>query len=332
MEEYSQENEISQQDNRVRWAEIRAQVNRPLAAALIAALVILGVTAAYGIHERAKVRDLTAQSATTAQSVAQLQSQLNTLNAQIQGMTQAAQAQTQAATPATGSAADESTPDVAPSVADIPAVPAHVTPAKKPAPSKHTVKRTAANDKRYAQMQAQLAEQQKELQDTKAQVEKYHTDMEGDLHSTRDELSGAIAKNHDELVILEKKGERNYFEFELTKSKQFERVGPLSLSLRKADTKHKSYDLSMIVDDNELSKKKVNLYEPVTIHAETGGQPVQIVVNRIDKNIVHGYVSAPKYRTSELTPASASASTSVTPTAPSSPSTHDASSGTQRPQ
>jgi hypothetical protein len=86
----------------------------------------------------------------------------------------------------------------------------------------------------------------------------------------------------------------------LTKSKNFQRVGPMSLSLRKADTKHKSYDLAMLVDDNELNKKKVNLYEPVWIHNENGGQPVQIVVNRIAKDAVHGYVSAPKYKQSEL--------------------------------
>jgi hypothetical protein len=64
------------------------------------------------------------------------------------------------------------------------------------------------------------------------------------------------------------------------------------------------------VDDNELQKKKVNLYEPVWIHTETDSQPVQIVVNRIDKDAIHGYISAPKYKPSEL---AAAGSASVTP-------------------
>jgi hypothetical protein len=324
MEEHSQENEITQQENRDRWADIRAQVNRPLAAVLLALLVILGGTAAYGLHQRAVVQDMTAQSAVTAQNMAQLQSQVNALSTQLQNISQASQAQPAASAQPAAASVDDAAPAA---ISTSPAAP--TAPAAKPAPAKHHPAKRAATDKRYAQMQAQLAEQQQELKDTRQQVEKYRTDMEGNISSTRDELSGAIAKNHDELVLLEKKGERSYYEFELTKSKQFERVGPLSLSLRKADTKHKCYDLSMLVDDTELSKKKVNLYEPVTIHTENGAQPVQIVVNRIDKNVVHGYVSGPKYRVTELTPASASASTPATAM----PAVaHDAASGAQRPQ
>jgi len=58
----------------------------------------------------------------------------------------------------------------------------------------------------------------------------------------------------------------------------------------------------MVVDDNQLTKKKINLYEPVWIHRTDDPQPVQIVVNKIGKDSIHGYVSAPKYRNSELTP------------------------------
>jgi len=54
------------------------------------------------------------------------------------------------------------------------------------------------------------------------------------------------------------------------------------------------------VDDHELSKKKVDLYEPIWLHQGDMPQPVQVVVNRIDKDHIHGYVSAPKYRESEL--------------------------------
>ena len=150
------------------------------------------------------------------------------------------------------------------------------------------------------------------LKETQDQVAKNRVDLEGNLNSTRDELNGSIAKTHEELVALAKRGERSYFEFDLTKSKQFQRVGPLTLSLRKADTKHKSYDLEMVVDDNKLTKKKVNLYEPIWIHTENDSQPVQVVVNRVEKNLVHGYVSAPKYKPSELAASSADAAT-VTP-------------------
>ena len=130
-------------------------------------------------------------------------------------------------------------------------------------------------------------------------------DLEGKVDSTRDELNGSIARTHDELVALEQQGERNYFEFDLLKAKRFQRLGPVYISLRKADAKHKTYDLAMIVDDNQLSKKHVNLYEPIWIDGGDSQQS-QVVVNKIDKDHVHGYVSAPKYsQSASLAPASA---------------------------
>jgi len=58
----------------------------------------------------------------------------------------------------------------------------------------------------------------------------------------------------------------------------------------------------------------VNLFEPIWIHTENESQPVQVVVNKISKNSVHGYISAPKYRPSELAASDTSAAT-VTPVA-----------------
>jgi hypothetical protein len=178
------------------------------------------------------------------------------------------------------------------------------------AESRASGKRDASADRRYERLQAQLAKHERQLRETQDLVAKNRTDLEGSLNSTRDELNGSIAKTHEELVALARRGERSYFEFDLAKSKQFQRIGPLTLSLRKADTKHKCFDMEMIVDDNQLTKKKVNLYEPIWIHRENESQPVQVVVNRIEKDRVHGYVSAPKYKPSELTAADA---TGVTP-------------------
>jgi hypothetical protein len=77
-------------------------------------------------------------------------------------------------------------------------------------------------------------------------------------------------------------------------------VGPLSLSVRKVNTKRKSYDLAMFVDDNQLQKKGVNLFEPVWINLQDQSQPVQLVVNQISKDQIQGYIAAPKYKRSEL--------------------------------
>jgi len=151
------------------------------------------------------------------------------------------------------------------------------------------------------QQQQQLADQRRIIQETQDSVQKTRSDLEGNLESTRNDLNGSIAKNHDELVALERKGERNYFEFNLEKSRQFTRKGPMSISLRKSNDKHKYCDLVMIVNDSEVSKKHVNLYEPVLFYPEGFSQPLQLVINNIGKDEARGYVSEPKYKSSEMT-------------------------------
>lgn len=152
------------------------------------------------------------------------------------------------------------------------------------------VKRHAKPDPRWAKVQSQLDSQGKAIDATRQ-----------DLASTRTELQGSIATTHDELVALEKKGERNYYEFDLNKSKQFSHAGPVGISLRKANTKHQYADLELMVDDRQVSKKHLNLYEPEMFYPDSEHQPLELVINSIDKNHIHGYISAPKYRASELT-------------------------------
>jgi len=236
----------------------------------------------YGYHQQALVSQLTGQQEQMSATVGQLQGQIETLTGKLNEVSSAQRAAAAAATPAN-------------------------TPAVKQAAGK----RSSAESKRLKELQARMEEQQKQLKDTQDEVAKTRSDLEGNLSATRDDLNGSIARTHEELVVLQKRGERDYVEFKLPKSKQFQRYGPLMLSLRKADTKHKSFDLAMIVDDNELNKKKVNLYEPIWIHRTDDPQPMQVVINKIDRDHVQGYVSAPKYRNSELTPSLTPASQKI---------------------
>jgi hypothetical protein len=304
MEPFQEENLNGDEQHQVREPQHRWMV-----AGMVALLGLAGVATSYGLHEHNQVKQLTNQAGTENQRVTQLQTQVDALNAKLNGPpADQATGSTRVGAPVIPAPANtEDTgegpapPEVASAPATAPAL--AIAPTAKLAPPK--TKNTAAKrkppvDKRYVELKAQLDDQQKQLKETQDEVAKNRADLEGSISSTRDELNGSIAKTHDELVLLEKRGERAYYEFDLPKAKEFQRVGPMSISLRKTDTKHKNYDLAMLVDDNELSKKKVNLYEPVWIHLEAGGQPVQVVVNKIEKNTVHGYVSAPKYKQSEL--------------------------------
>lgn len=315
MDEYQESNHNDHNS----WAALQAGANRLLLIVVVALFGVTVVAFAYAIHQQSIARQQSAQVATTTAAMNQMQGQLNALTAKLNEVT-AAQTLPQAPatpTPAPDAANAAAAADTSAQTAEAASTATPVAPAKPAPTKKHVAKRRApVVDKKYVQLQAQLAEQEKKLKETQDEVAKNRSDLEGTINSTRDDLNGSIAKTHDELVVLEKRGERSYFEFDLSKQKQFQRVGPLTLSLRKTDTKHKSYDVAMIVDDNELQKKKVNLYEPIWIHTETDSQPVQIIVNRIDKDTVHGYISAPKYKPSEL---AAFGSASVTPVSTKSP-------------
>src|SRR5579859_1255485 len=287
MEENHEHQEIQNEGG---WQSGASGINRWLLIGGVALLVVAGLALGYGYSQQSAVGHLTEQQSAATATIDQLQNQVNTVTAKLNDMV----AQQAAAQQAAEQAATQ-----------------------KKASGKHG----APVDKRYKELKTQLDDQGKQLKDTEDLVAKNRTDLETSLSSTKDELNGSIAKTHEELVTLQKRGERNYFEFDLNKSKQFQRFGPLTLSLRRTDTKHMNYDLSMVVDDNRLDKKHVNLYEPIWIHSETGGQPVQIVVNKIGRNAAHGYISAPKYRESELASSTAAtpALTPVSATTPADP-------------
>jgi len=167
---------------------------------------------------------------------------------------------------------------------------AAVQPAAAHSGRARVVVRHAKPDPRWKKFQNQLDAQGKQIEDTRT-----------DLVSTRTELQGSIAKTHDELVVLERKGERAYYEFDIDKSKQFAHAGPVGISLRKANTKHQYADLELMVDDRQMSKKHLNLYEPATFYPGEEQRPLELVINSISKNHIHGYISGPKYRTQDLT-------------------------------
>ena len=208
-------------------------------------------------------------------------------------------------------------PQAQPMAAPLPALEA-ASPQPAPTSSKHVASRRTAENTRLKKIQSQLDrqgkaidEQGKAIADTRSQLDV----TQGDLTNTRTELTGSIARTHDELVLLQKKGERNYYEFDIAKSKQFSHEGPLGIKLRKANTKHQFADLDLIVEDQTVSQKHVNLYQPAMFYAPGDTLPAELVINSITKDRIHGYVSAPKYRRSELASAQNQVGTAASTTA-----------------
>ena len=242
--------------------------NKHIIGYIIVAILAVG-TGGYAIHEHNSAERLAANDAQANTALNTTQHQLSDLTARVN--TLAARANTP--------------PPAPPSAATAPII------IGRPAAA-----RRAAVDPRFKKLQSQLDAQGKAIDQTRTDI----ASTQGDLVNARTELTGSIAHTHDELVLLQKRGERNYTEFDVNKSKQFNREGVVELRLKKADTKHQFADLDLMVDDRNLSQKHVNLYQPVMFYTPDSPQPIEVVINDITKDHIHGYVAASKYRQSEL--------------------------------
>lgn len=171
-------------------------------------------------------------------------------------------------------------------------------------------KQQAASD---AKLSEQISTAQKE---SEAKIGAVATDLTGakkDIEATRTDLdatkskldratgdmgvmSGLIARNHDDLEELRRKGDRNYYEFTIQKAKTPTRVGPVQVALNKTDQKKSKYTMTVLADDKSIEKKDKTAGEPVQFYVKDAPKlaPYEIVVFDVGKNQITGYLATPK--------------------------------------
>jgi chromosome segregation ATPase len=115
-----------------------------------------------------------------------------------------------------------------------------------------------------------------------------------DLANSKRDLNSLIARNATELAELRRRGERDYFEFDIRKSKQFEHVGDVLVQLKNTDVKRQKYEVVINADDSNITKKDRTANEPVTFLVGRDRLRYEIVVNSVDKDRIRGYMSTPK--------------------------------------
>ena len=146
-------------------------------------------------------------------------------------------------------------------------------------------------------VKSDLGKTQSDLATTISQLQS----MKGDLTDT----NSVIARNHDELVLLEHKTDRNYYEFTLTKG-QRKPVGTVSMELKKDDAKRSRFTLDIFADDKVYEKKDRNVNEPLQFYSGKDPALFEVVVNTINsKNQITGYLSTPKNAPAPVTASTA---------------------------
>jgi predicted nucleic acid-binding Zn-ribbon protein len=171
-------------------------------------------------------------------------------------------------------------------------------------------KSQVASDQKLTQ---QITEAQKE---SEAKIGAVATDVTGakkDIEATRTDLeatkskldratgdmgvmSGLIARNKDDLEELKRRGDRNYYEFTLSKAKTPQRVGPVQMSLNKSDPKKSRFTITVLADDKSIEKKDKTSGEPIQFYVKGAAKqsPYEIVVFDVGKNQIVGYLATPK--------------------------------------
>jgi predicted nucleic acid-binding Zn-ribbon protein len=138
------------------------------------------------------------------------------------------------------------------------------------------------------------------------------TQVGTDLNSTKEELKLAksemgtlIARNHDEIDQLRRMGERDYVEFTIAGKNKPQKVGNVTVELRSVNQKRNQVNIAMTVEDKRYEKKNRAVNEPIFFYTSGTRLPEELVINKVGKDQISGYVSIPK---ANAQPASASAS------------------------
>jgi len=110
--------------------------------------------------------------------------------------------------------------------------------------------------------------------------------------------SDYIATNTKELQALRSLGERNYFDFHLERTGKPQRVGEISIILKKTDPKRQKYTLEVLSGDTRTEKADRTVNEPIQFYVtkarSKGRRAIEIVVNEVRKDYVVGYLSTPR--------------------------------------
>jgi chromosome segregation ATPase len=149
-----------------------------------------------------------------------------------------------------------------------------------------------------------------DLKNVDTKVGGVRTDLDStrdDLKMARSELGTLIARNHDEIDQLRRLGERDYVEFSISGKNKPQKVGNVTVELKGVNQKRNQYSVAMTVEDKRFDKKNRALNEPVFFYISGTRLPEELVINKVGKDQISGYVSIPKANTQQ---SSASTSTS----------------------
>jgi hypothetical protein len=114
------------------------------------------------------------------------------------------------------------------------------------------------------------------------------------LQMARSEMGTLIARNHDEIDQLRRMGQRDYFEFTVTRKAGAQKVGAVQVVLKDTNIKKNQFTINVLADDKNFEKKNRSVNEPIFFYTGGSRQPLELVINKVSKTTASGYLSVPK--------------------------------------
>lgn len=152
---------------------------------------------------------------------------------------------------------------------------------------------TSQTAARVGEVSTDVSTVRTEVAATKAELDKTIADLKrvtGDMGV----MSGLIATSSKELGALKTLGDRHYIEFNLKKDRRPQKVGDVSVLIKKTDTRRNRFTIDLIADDKKTEKKDRNINEPLQFYTARARQPYEMVVNEVRKDQIIGYLAIPK--------------------------------------
>jgi chromosome segregation ATPase len=158
-----------------------------------------------------------------------------------------------------------------------------------------TQKLTALDTSVHTELATKAATDDLKTVDTK--VGGVRTDLDStreDLKMARSELGTLIARNHDEIDQLRRLGERDYIEFTIAGKNKPQKVGNVTVELKGVNEKKGQFSVNLTAEDRQLQKRNRAMNEPIFFYLHGTKIPEEVVINKVGKDTVSGYVSIPK--------------------------------------
>jgi uncharacterized coiled-coil protein SlyX len=115
-----------------------------------------------------------------------------------------------------------------------------------------------------------------------------------DLNMAKSELGTLIARNHDEIDLLRRKGERDYYEFTIVGKNKPQKVGNITVELKGTNEKKNRANQIVTVEDKSYEDKNRATNQPLIFYLSGSRQAEELIINKVGKNQISGYISVPK--------------------------------------